>query len=58
LEAAIRQLNQLASLPVVTLTDADRILRSKSYANRAAERLLDYLIDIENYRGTGRLWVP
>ena len=58
LEAAISQLNQPDSLPVFTLTNADRILASKTYANRVAERLLDYLIDMDKYRGTGRLWVP
>jgi hypothetical protein len=58
LEAAISELNQPDSLPVITLTNADRILGSKLYANRVAERLLDYLIDLDKYRGTGRLWVP
>jgi hypothetical protein len=58
LEAAINRLNQPESLPVITLTKADRILNSKLYANRVAERLLDYLIDMDKYRGTGRIWVP
>ena len=58
LEAAINQLNQPGSLPVFTLTNANRILDSKTYANRVAERMLDYLIDMDKYCGTGRLWIP
>lgn len=58
LEAVINRLNQPKSLPVVTLANADRILRIKSYAERTAERLLEYLIDMEKYCGTGRLFVP
>ena len=27
-------------------------------AQRAAHRLFDYLIDIDNYRGTRRLYIP
>jgi hypothetical protein len=33
-------------------------VRDKAYAERVAERLLDYLMTIENYRGVGRLYVP
>src|SRR5439155_17754516 len=58
LGAAIRTLNQLDSLPVITLANADRILENKSYAERVAERLLDYLLYMDNLLGTGRLYVP
>ena len=58
LGAAIRTMNQLDSLPVITLANADRILENKSYAERVAERLLDYLLYMDNLLGTGRLYVP
>jgi len=58
LEAAIRELNLPHSLPVFTLADTQRILSSGAYADRVAERLLEYLLDIDNYRGTGRLYLP
>jgi hypothetical protein len=58
LEAAIRNLNQPTSLPVFTLADPDRFRTSKSYAERTAERLLDYLLNIGNCLGAGRLYVP
>jgi hypothetical protein len=58
LEATIRRLNEAGSLPVFTLTDPKRLMRSKAYADRVAERLLEYLMDIDEYRGAGRLWLP
>jgi hypothetical protein len=38
--------------------DADRILESRPYAELVVERLLEIILDIENLRGTGRLYVP
>jgi hypothetical protein len=58
LESTIRTMNTIQSLPVFTIADADRILHSRTYAERVVERLLDYLIDIDNYRGTGRQYLP
>jgi hypothetical protein len=58
LEAAIRTLNTPRSLPVFTLGDADRILHDRVYADRVVDRLIDYLLDIDRYRGTGRLYLP
>jgi hypothetical protein len=58
LEATLRAQGQADSLPVFTVADADRILRSHAYAARVAERLLEYLLDIDRYLGTGRLYVP
>ena len=58
LEATIRQHNSPQSFPVVTLASADRILEDRGYAERAVVKLLEYLLDIGNYRGSGRLYVP
>jgi hypothetical protein len=58
LETAIRTLNTPTSLSVFTLADPDRILQERAYAERVVERLLDYLLDIDRYRGTGRLYLP
>lgn len=46
------------SLPVFTLADADRIYNSSDYLDQVVASLLDYLFDEENYRGTGRLYLP
>ena len=54
----IRVENQPDSLPVVTLADPRRITRDRLYAQTVAERLLDYLMRIDEVRGTGRIYVP
>jgi hypothetical protein len=58
LEAVIRRECQPDSLPVITLADPDRVLRDRLYAEKVAERLLEHLFAIDNFRGTGRLYVP
>jgi hypothetical protein len=58
LEATIRQYNRADSLPVITISDSRRLMRSKAYAEKAVERLLEYLLDLDNQRGTGRLYIP
>jgi hypothetical protein len=58
LEAAIRELNKSDSLPVFTLGNLDRFMNSREYAERVADQLLEYAFDIDNFRGTGRLYLP
>lgn len=58
LEETIRAHNAPHSLPVFTIANADRVHTSKAYAERVAERLLEYLLEIDKVRGTGRLYVP
>jgi Domain of unknown function (DUF5615) len=58
LEAVIKRENSEHCLPVFTLADASRIRKNKSYAKRVAEQMLTYLIEIDKYRGTGRLFLP
>ncbi len=58
LEMVIRSENQPDSLPVVTLANPQRILRDRLYAETVAERLLEKLIAIDDFRGTGRIYVP
>jgi hypothetical protein len=58
LEAVIRGENQPESLPVITLANPQRIMRDRLYAEQTAERVLERLIAIDDFRGTGRLYVP
>jgi hypothetical protein len=58
LEATIRNENQADSLPVITIADTDRALQDRLYAEKVAERLLERLIAIDDFRGTGRIYVP
>lgn len=58
LEAVIRAEGTLADLPVLTFGDADAVLHDRSYALRAAERMMEIVLDIDQHRGAGRLYIP
>ena len=58
LEATIRARNTASSLPVLTIADPEAVRHSRTYAEQAVERLLAYLEEIDNFRGTGRLYIP
>ena len=58
LEAVIQTANTPGSLPVLTVGEPQRIFSSNTYAHRVVERLMEYLVDLENLRGTGRLYLP
>jgi hypothetical protein len=58
LEATIQNENQPDSLPVITIANTDRVLQDRLCAEKVAERLLDYLMRIDEVRGTGRIYVP
>jgi hypothetical protein len=58
LEATIRQYNTPESLPVFTIADIREFRRDSSYVERVVEALYDYLMRIDEIRGTGRLYLP
>ena len=58
LESTIQQRNTPQSLPVFTLANDQRVLRDRQYAEMVADRLIEALFDIDNYRGTGRFYLP
>jgi hypothetical protein len=43
---------------VLTIADPDRLMRDRDYAERTAVQLLEFLLDLENLRGAGRLYGP
>jgi hypothetical protein len=57
LEMTLRKYNNAASLPVLTLADAERIGRDRSYAEVVVEHLMEILIDLDAFRGAGRLYL-
>jgi len=57
LECASDRLNRPDSLPALTLADPDRVLADRSYAERVASQILEYLFDLEQLRGSRRLYV-
>lgn len=58
LEAVIERNSTPTSLPVLTIGTPPRVLSSREYAERVASRLLEVLLDVEQYRGIGRLYLP
>jgi Domain of unknown function (DUF5615) len=58
LEATIRRHSQPHSLPVITISDVRRFGKDSAYDARLARSLLAYLLDIDMFCGTGRLYVP
>jgi hypothetical protein len=57
LEQTIREENRLTSLPVLTISN-DEYLKEKTYRKRCIEKLLEILFDLDNYLGTGRIFIP
>lgn len=58
LEQVLREENTVESFPVITIGDADRLLADRVYRNYCVDRILEILLDIENFMGVGRLFVP
>lgn len=57
LEQVIREENGPEALPVLTVANAKR-LYERSYREHCATRLAEIMIDLEQYLGAGRLFLP
>jgi hypothetical protein len=57
LEQTIREENAATSLPVLTIGSVKRMVE-KTYRERCAARLLEIALDLENYLGAGRIFIP
>lgn len=57
LEQVMREENQHTSFPTITIGDPDRVNES-DYRERCVERLVEIVIDIQDYIGAGRLFIP
>lgn len=53
----IREESTAASLPVVTIGNLDKFAE-RNYRERCIERLMDIILDLPRYFGTGRLFIP
>jgi hypothetical protein len=58
LEAMIRTRNVATSLPVFTISDINRFRAEREYIEACVSKLLEYLMDADNIRGAGRLYLP
>jgi len=57
LEQTLRDENTATSWPVLTIGNVER-LRERVYRQRCATRLVEIGLDLENFLGTGRLYIP
>jgi hypothetical protein len=57
LQATIERENTPEALPVLTLSQANRLLLS-DYRQQAAHKLAEVIIYLENYLGVGRIYIP
>lgn len=58
LEQVIREENTPTSLPVITIGNVNRLLTEPEYRDRCVNRLVDIVVDIDDYRGTRRIFIP
>ncbi|NJR63480.1 MAG: ACP S-malonyltransferase [Cyanobacteria bacterium CRU_2_1] len=57
LEQVMREENKPDSLPIITIGDSDRV-NEYNYRESCVERLVEVVIDIQDYMGSGRLFIP
>jgi hypothetical protein len=58
LEQVIREENTSEALPVITVSNADRLLNDSEYRDRCVESLVEIVLDIDTYRGARRIFIP
>ena len=57
LAQTLREENTLTSLPVLTIGSLDR-LDEREYRELCASRLVEIFLDLDNYLGTARIFIP
>jgi predicted nuclease of predicted toxin-antitoxin system len=57
LEQVMREENTENALPVVTIGNLDRF-SEPDYRERCVERLIEIVVNIDHYKGAGRLFIP
>jgi hypothetical protein len=58
LQQAIVARSTAQSVPVLSLSNPDRVLADRNYAEDVAVRLMEIIMEPERFRGSGRLWLP
>jgi hypothetical protein len=58
LEQVMREENTSSSLPVITVSNADRLLNDSEYRVRCVESLIEIILDIDSYCGARRIFIP
>ena len=57
LEQTLREENTPMSLPILTVGNVNR-LDEREYREECAERLVEIVLDLENYLGASRIFIP
>lgn len=57
LEEVMREENCITSFPILTIGDLDRV-KEYVYRERCVERLVEIAIDLQNFMGAGRIFIP
>lgn len=57
LEQVMREENISTSFPIITIGDLTRLDES-DYRERCVDRLVEIVLELENYMGVGRLFIP
>ena len=58
LEQTLRDANTPDSLPVVTISRQESMIKEARYRKRCAEKLLEIILYLNNYLGVGRVFIP
>jgi hypothetical protein len=57
LEQTLRDENTFSAMPVITISNAVRIVE-RVYRERCVEKLLEILLYLENHLGAARIYIP
>ena len=57
LEQTMREKNTPMSLPIMTIGNPDR-MDENNYRQKCAARLVEIILDLNDYRGVGRVFIP
>ncbi|MEO1146968.1 MAG: ACP S-malonyltransferase [Cyanobacteria bacterium J06638_22] len=58
MEQAMREESTVDSLPVITVSNADRLLNDPQYRGRCVEGLIEIALSLDSYRGARRVFIP
>lgn len=58
LEQVMREENTSESLPVITVSNTDRLLNDSEYRGRCVESLIEIVLDLDTYLGARRIFIP
>ena len=58
LEQVMREESTEESLPIITVSNADRLLIDPDYRGRCVESLVEIALSLDSYRGARRVFIP